>query len=128
MTYAAKAYSDSAAQTAVSSADSRELIILVYEKIFEHLRAGKIEIREGKYGINFFTKATDLINLGLLASLDYQKGGDISKNLKIIYEWSLKMINEARINKSEDQVQAVIEVLMPLYEGWVAISPKKNIR
>ena len=35
MTYAAMAYSDSAAQTAVSSADSRELIILVYEKIFE---------------------------------------------------------------------------------------------
>jgi len=119
---AAKAYADNAAQTSVNSANPKELIVLVYEKIFENLRAGKIEITQGRYGIDFFTKASDLINLGLLASLDYQKGGEISKNLKTIYEWALKKINEARVEKSPEKVQNVIDIMIPLYEGWKQIS------
>jgi flagellar protein FliS len=119
---AAKAYADNAAQTSVNSANPKELIVLVYEKIFENLRAGKIEITQGRYGIDFFTKASDLINLGLLASLDYQKGGEISKNLKTIYEWALKKINEARVEKSSEKVQNVIDIMIPLYEGWKQIS------
>jgi flagellar protein FliS len=122
MKFVGKKYSDNEAETAVSSSNSRELIILVYERIFDQLRSGKFELSQGRFGIEFFTKASDLINLGLLASLDLKKGGEIASNLKSLYEWSLRSINEARINKSEEKIQEVIDVLIPLYEAWKEIA------
>ena len=113
-----KFYSDNDAETSVSSSNSKQLIVLVYGKIFEQLRTGQFELTQGRFGIEFFTKASDLINLGLLASLDFKKGGEIAHNLKIIYEWSLKTIIDARIQKSPEKVQEVIDVLTPLYEAW----------
>ena len=53
---------------------------------------------------------------------DLKKGGEIASNLKSIYEWSLRSINEARINKSEEKIQEVIDVLIPLYEAWKEIA------
>lgn len=122
MTRVAKAYAENDAMTSVTSSNSKELIILVYEKIFDHLRVAKQELREGRYGIEFFTKASDLINLGLLASLDYQKGGEIATNLKSIYEWTLGNIIQARLQKSPEMVQDAIDILTPLYEAWVSLA------
>ena len=118
MNYVAKIYSNNAAETSVSSSNPRELIILVYERIFDQLRIGKMELMQDRFGIDVFTKASTLINLGLLASLDYEKGGEIAKNLKAVYEWALKTINEGRVNKSPKKIQDVIDVLTPIYEGW----------
>jgi flagellar protein FliS len=132
MNRSAKAYANNDVQTSVASSSSEELIILVYEKIFEHLRVAKLELIENRYGIEFFTKASDLINLGLLASLDLQKGGEIASNLRSIYEWALDKILEARLKKSPEMVQDVINTLTPLYEAWVFlgdsnISSNRNI-
>jgi len=121
MNFASKAYAENEAVTSVSGANSRQLIVLVYQRIFDQLRLGKLEIAKGNYGIDFFSKASDLINVGLLASLDYKKGGEIAQNLKVIYEWSLKSINEARVTRSPEKVQDVIDTLIPLYEAWTEI-------
>jgi len=121
MKFVGKVYSDNDAETAVSSSNSKELIILVYERIFDQLRTGKFELSQGRFGINYLSKASDLINLGLLSSLDLRKGGEIANNLKLIYEWALKAINEARIKKSPEKIQEVIDVLWPLYEAWEEI-------
>lgn len=119
MNKSAKTYANNNMQTLVASSNSKELIVLVYDKIFEHLRVAKLELNENRYGIEFFTKASDLINLGLLASLDLQKGEEIASNLKLIYEWALDKILEARLKKSPEMVQEVIDILTPLYEAWV---------
>jgi len=118
MNSVAKIYANNQAETSVASSNPRELIIIVYERIFDQLRLGKLELMQDRFGIEVFTKASTLINLGLLASLDYEKGGEISKNLKVVYEWALKAINEGRINKSPKKIQDVIDVLTPIYEGW----------
>ena len=57
----------------------------------------------------------------MLATLDFNKGGEIANNLKLIYEWALRAINEARIKKSPEKIQEVIDVLTPLYEAWQEI-------
>ena len=74
MSKVAQAYGNTAVETAVTSSSSKELIILVYEKINEHLLQGKKELELGQPGVEVFTKAVDLINLGLIASLDKGKG------------------------------------------------------
>ncbi len=124
----AKAYAANQIETGVTGADSSELVILVYEHLFDHLKIGKNELEEGRYGIESFTKATELIQQGLLACLDYKQGADVAQNLGAIYEWALRELINARVNRSPEKVQEIIDVLTPLYEAWLALAPKEPIQ
>ena len=124
----AKIYSDSDAETSVQSLSSGQLIVLIYERIFDNLRLGKHALENGEHGIDAFTKAHDLIQQGLLACIDFKTGGDIALNLSAIYEWSLREIINARVTNSPQKVQEIIEILMPLYEAWIALAPKEAVR
>jgi len=124
---AASAYANTQSETAVSSANSGELIILIYERIFDHLRVGKKALENGDFGIVPFTKAHDLIQQGLYACIDLNAGGDIASSLSAVYEWALKQIIAGRTSKSPEKIQEVIDVLTPLYEAWLALSPKEQI-
>ncbi len=124
----AKAYAANQIETGVTGADSSQLVILVYEHLFDHLKIGKNELEAGRYGIESFTKATELIQQGLLACLDYKQGADVAQNLGAIYEWVLRELINARVNRSPEKVQEIIDVLTPLYEAWLALAPKEPIQ
>ena len=124
----ALAYAANSVETGVGAADSSQLIVLVYERLFDHLKIGKKELEAGRYGIESFTKAHDLIQQGLIACLDYKDGGDIAHSLSAIYDWSLREILSARINRSPERIQEVLDVLTPLYEAWLALAPKEPVQ
>jgi len=126
MSKAIKAYSDSSINTSVSMSTSSELIVLVFEKIFDYLRIGKVAIENNKLAIEEFTKINDLINLGLVASLNKEEGGEIAKNLEFIYLWAMNKIIEARLTKSHEKIDDVTRVLIPIYESWQSLSKSKN--
>jgi flagellar protein FliS len=121
----ALAYAANSVETGVIAADSSQLIVLVYERLFDHLKIGKKELENGRYGIESFTKAHDLIQQGLVACIDYKDGGDIAQSLGAIYEWSLREIINARLTKSPEKIQEVLDVLTPLYEAWINLAPKE---
>jgi len=125
MSKAIKAYSDSSINTSVSMSTSSELIVLVFEKIFDYLRVGKVAIENNHLAIEEFTKINDLINLGLVASLNKKEGGEIAINLEFIYLWAMNKITEARLTKSHEKIDDVTRVLMPIYESWQLLS-KRN--
>jgi flagellar protein FliS len=120
-------YAENNTHTSVFSADSGQIIILVYDRIFDHLKVAKLALENGQYAIEPFTKAHDLIQQGLLACLDYESGGDVAQSLGAVYEWSLREILNARLAKSPEKVQDVLDVLAPLYEAWLALAPKESI-
>ena len=125
---AAKIYLDSDAETSIQSFNSGQLIVLIYERIFDHLKLAKYALENGQHGMEAFTKAHDLIQQGLIACLDYKDGGDIAHSLSAIYDWSLREILSARINRSPERIQEVMDVLTPLYEAWLALAPKEPIQ
>jgi flagellar protein FliS len=110
----ALAYAANSIETGVVAADSSQLIVLVYERLFDHLKIGKKELENGRYAIESFTKVHDLIQQGLVACIDYKEGGDIAQSLGAIYEWSLREIINARVTKSPEKIQEVLDVLTPL--------------
>jgi flagellar secretion chaperone FliS len=126
-TRAAKMYAENNTHTSVVSADSGQLIVLVYERIFDHLKVAKLALENGQYAIEPFTKAHDLMQQGLLACLDYENGGDVAQSLGAVYEWALREILNARLTKSPAKVQEVLDVLLPLYEAWLALAPKESV-
>jgi flagellar protein FliS len=124
---AAMRYATNDVETGVHSSNSQQLIVILYERLFDHLKIGKKELENGRYGIESFTKATELIQQGLLACLDYKGGAEVAQNLGAIYEWSLREIINARVTKSPEKIQEVLDVLTPLYEAWVSLAPKEPI-
>ena len=120
---AAYRYAENETMTAVMGGDARELIVLIHQRIFDHLKLAKQELEKGKLGIEYFMKANDLIQQGLLGCLDYEKGKDIAHNLSSIYVWSMQELLGARVARSPDRVQDVINTLTPLYEAWIELSP-----
>ena len=120
-------YAENNTHTSVVSADSGQLIVLVYERIFDHLKVAKLALENGQYAIEPFTKAHDLMQQGLLACLDYENGGDVAQSLGAVYEWALREILNARLTKSPEKIQDVLDVLSPLYEAWLALAPKESI-
>ncbi len=121
----ARAYAATEAFTGVNASDPGQLIVLVYQRVFDHLNMGKKALEDGDYGIESFTKAHDLIQQGLLACLDYETGGEVAQSLGAVYEWSLRELIAARSAKSAERIQEIIDVLTPLYEAWSALAPKE---
>ena len=120
---AAYRYAENETMTAVLGGDARELIVLIHQRIFDHLKLAKQELEKGNLGIEYFMKASDLIQQGLLGCLDYEKGKEIAHNLSAIYVWSMQELLSARVARSPEMVQDVINTLTPLYEAWIELSP-----
>lgn len=118
MSKVANAYSSISAETSIKDSSPLELILLVFDKIFDHLIRGKKELALGETGAEALTKAVDLLNVGLIASLDKESGGQIAENLEAVYLWAIHKIIEARLNKKPDRIDEVVKVLTPIYEGW----------
>jgi flagellar protein FliS len=124
---AAKLYANKDAETGVDALNSGQLIVLIYERVFDNLKLGKHALENGQHGVEVFTKAHDLIQQGLLACLDFKAGAEVAQNLGAIYEWSLREIINARVSHSPEKVQEILDVLTPLYEAWVSLAPKEPI-
>lgn len=123
----AKAYAANEAITGVHGSDPGQLIVLIYERVFDHLKLAKKALENDDYGIEPFTKAHDLIQQGLLACIDYENGGEVALSLGAVYEWVLREILAARLNKSPEKVQEILDVMMPLYDAWLALAPKELV-
>ena len=128
MSKVAKTYSDISVETSVSPKDTNPLVLitLVFEKIFDHLNRGKKELEIGENGVEYFSKAVDLLNMGLIASLNKEKGGQIAENLELIYLFAIQKTIEARLQKNPDKIDEAIKVLNPIYVGWSDLRLKVN--
>jgi len=126
MSKVANAYKNTEIATSVSSANANDLILLVYSRVLENLRLGKYELENNRPGIKEFSMVNELINLGLVASLDYQKGGEIAQNLRKIYLWAMHMVIEARLTNSHEKIDEIINIFNGLSQSWESIKIQKS--
>jgi flagellar protein FliS len=117
---AAKAYGDVARHTSVMTANSLELVLLLYDKLLQRLREvraanDKGDVRERGEATG---KAIDIIEKGLIGSLDFNKGGDIAKRLHAHYQaWSVLVLRY--MANPDPQILEAIEVqVTALREAW----------
>jgi flagellar protein FliS len=124
---ALNAYATTERETAVSSARPIDLVVLVFQRVLDHLRHGRQMMQQHEDSAVPLTKALQLINAGLQACLDRQQGGDIADNLGHLYEWASREIMLARIKKDSDRITAVIEVLTTVSSAWLELATPGQI-
>ena len=121
-----RAYAATQRETSVSSAKPVELVVMVYQRLLDHLHTGKIQMAEGSDSSESLTKAIDLITTGLESCLDKEKGGEIAQNLAFIYDWAGKEIIRARLRRDPEMIQGVINAFVPLAEAWLEHAGQKD--
>ncbi len=109
--------SDPYLEQKVMSASPQQLTLMLYEGAIRFLKLSRIHMESGKVeesNLNL-TKAQRIIN-ELNITLDAQY--DVSKNLSSLYEFMLRRISEAMVQRSTEHIDEVIELIDDLRGTW----------
>ncbi|MGC9017850.1 MAG: flagellar export chaperone FliS [Caldimicrobium sp.] len=106
-----------------------EHLILLYGKALNSLKLAKNAIESGlndpdtvKTKVENLSKAMDIL-IYLQAILDLEKGGEIAKNLKEIYQTLIQALIEVNFSNNLKPLNDSIEILEKLRNAWMEIKP-----
>ncbi len=111
-------------QTSVKTASQGRLIVMLYDEALKQMDIAVEEFAKEKSGLdkihNSIVKTQDIIT-ELMASLDFEKGGEISKNLFNLYMFFNRQLVQANVTKSSKPIMEVRQFMMDLRGAWAAI-------
>lgn len=118
-------------KTNVMTANPKRLIIMCYEGAIENLKISKQKYIEQDYDgrSKALSKAQDIIN-ELVCALDFEKGGAIAMSLDSLYNYMLRRIIHADVNKDVTPIDEIIGMLYELKSAWeeVLYKPGNEIK
>ncbi len=111
-------------KTSVNTASQGRLIVMLYDEAIKQMDIATDEIGKERKKIdkihNAIVKTQDIIT-ELMASLDFEKGGEISQNLYNLYMFFNRQLVQANIDKSSETILEVRRFMADLREAWIAI-------
>ena len=122
MTHASlKKYQQTTKSTA-QQASPYQLVAMLFQKLVGNIATAKGAISQN----NFDKKGKELSNaiaiIGVLeGSLDFEQGGEVSKNLASLYQYCSEELLLASTNNDADKLDEVIKILLPIKAGWDSI-------
>lgn len=127
-TYASQAYKAVSVNTTVDGATPHKLILMLYDGLLRHLRLAKAYMQKGDLAAKAtsLSKAISIIDQGLRASLDEEKGGEIAKHLRMLYDYSERQLVHANARNDIATLDEVINLLEPLRAAWHGIGTEAS--
>ena len=113
-------------ETKIKTAGQGQLIVMLYDeavkqltRALEMMDSNKQKKDPGKIEqISKSVMKTEEIVTELMVSLDFERGGEISKNLFALYSWFNRELLEANIAQDTDRIKTVRDMLADLKETW----------
>lgn len=111
----------------VLTADPMALVLICYNAAISNLKIAKARYLDKQYEAKAIAinKALDIIS-ELLSGLNFEKGGDIAKNLDAIYRYMLNRISQGDVTQDLSPLDEAITILEKLREAWNTINSSKN--
>ena len=114
-------------QNDVLTADPKTLVVLCYNAAISNLKVAKARFTEQQYEAKAKAMQKALGVIGeLLAALNFEKGGQIARNLNAIYAYMYRRISHADVQKDMHAIDEVIGLLEELRNAWKEISDGKT--
>lgn len=120
------AYQDVGVTSSVNTADPHQLIMLLFEgaQAAILIARGAMEKNAIAEKGNAISKAIDIIDNGLKASLDLDKGKDLAEKLYALYEYMLNRLIYANLHNSTEALDEVSGLLGEIQGAWAQIRPQ----
>lgn len=110
-------------ETAVTGANPHQLVSLLFDALQQSLASAKGAILSGDIAAKgrSIGHAVRILEEGLKASLDADRGGSLAANLRSLYDFCIFRISEANLRNDAAMIDEVIRVIHPVADGWSLI-------
>lgn len=111
----------------VTTTDRGRLLLMMYEGAIKFLRQSKagLEANDIAKFCRFLSKAQAII-AELMNTLDFEKGGDIARDLDRLYDFMLFYLTEANLHRDPKRIVKVIGLLDTIYSAYKEIIEGKK--
>jgi flagellar protein FliS len=120
----ASAYKRASVDASVDMADPHQLVTLLFEALNRHLGAAKLHMQAGDIAgkCKQISAAMRILEEGLIAPLDMEKGGELAENLKSLYDYCVTRLIMANAKNDAKLLDEVAQLIEPVASGWKQIS------
>jgi flagellar secretion chaperone FliS len=119
----ANTYKTVGLETSVASANPHQLVSLLFEALLQSLAAAKGAVLNGDIPAKgrAINRAVRILEEGLKAGLDTDRGGELAANLRNLYDFCILRITEANLKQDAAILDEVIRLIHPVSDGWSQI-------
>ncbi len=112
-------------QTRVKTASQGQIIVMLYDEALRRIDQAHSALDDGpkSYDVvnNAIGKAQDIVT-ELMASLDFEQGGELAENLFSLYSFFNRQLREANMQKSKQPLEALRPLMADLRDAWQRIA------
>ncbi|MFK7962771.1 MAG: flagellar export chaperone FliS [Burkholderiaceae bacterium] len=121
---AASVYANVSVDTCVSQAEPHRLIDLLFQRAQDLLATADAAIVSKDIATKgeSITKVLRILDEGLRAALN-PEAGEISQNLRSLYDYCMSRLLKANIDNDREIIQEVRTLLGEVHAGWRGIAP-----
>lgn len=129
-TRAASAYKRVGVETAVDGASPHHLIRLLFDALLNALRRARGAMQQGDIQTKGeeIVKAVRILEEGLKASLDEERGGELAANLNAVYTYCVRCLTLANLKNDAAALDEALALIEPVADAWKQISDTDEAR
>lgn len=122
----AAAYKRTSIEGSVDMADPHQLVNLLFEALQRAIAGAKLSMQAGDVPgkCKQIGNAISILEEGLRAPLDLEKGGEIAANLNSLYEYCGNRLVLANLRNDMAILEEVARLIEPVASGWKQIQGK----
>lgn len=123
--HALATYAAVKAETDVACADPHQLVLMLFDAalVAVHRADERMRVRDMATKGTAVSKAIQIIEEGLIASLDMQAGGTLAERLRGLYQYMTRRLLFASVKNDPSGLEEVATLLADLKQAWAAIPP-----
>jgi flagellar protein FliS len=117
------AYVQTGIETGVPEADPHKLVLMLFEGALAALADARLKLTGGDIPGRgkAISKAISIVDSGLRASLDLEKGGDLASRLDSLYEYICTRLFDANLRGQAQPLEEASSLLSELHDAWTGI-------
>lgn len=125
-----KAYAQVGVESAVLSASPHQLIVMLFDGAMSALIRARLFMQQGDVIAKgeAISKAINIIDNGLKAGLDKEKGEEIASNLANLYDYMIRRLLHANLRNDFHAIEEVEGLLGNIADAWKQISPQQTLQ
>ncbi|MCI0508783.1 flagellar protein FliS [Chromohalobacter marismortui] len=122
----AQAYARVGVESGVMSASPHQLIVMLFDGAQASIRAAKLHMEDGNAAAKgqAISKSLDIVNNGLAAALDHERGGEIAERLSSLYDYVARLLLRANLRNDQAALDEAAHLLEDIGSAWRDIAPQ----
>jgi flagellar secretion chaperone FliS len=119
-TRSVKTYNAVGIETAVAGANPHQLISLLFDELQKQLLSARCSMSAGDISAKgrAIGRAVRILEEGLKAGLDIQRGGALAGNLQRLYDYCIFQVSQANLRNDTAMIDEVVQLIQPVADGW----------